>query len=207
MRLFLSSENIAKEEELAKLIGGKNKRVAIVVNTSDWRTADERKKRLDNEVSNLNEAGFMNNYELDIREYADGKDKLAESLRGTDLIWVRGGNTFYLRWIMERTGFDKLLIQLLNDDALAYGGYSAGAVIAAPTLRGLECFDSISIAPETIWEGLNIIDFSIIPHWGREDCKHKTSAMKKCLEDLNIPFRTLRDGEVIIVDGDKEYKI
>ena len=207
MRLFLSSENIAKEEELAKLIGGKNKRVAVIVNSADWHTVEERQERLNSEFSNLNKAGFVNCYELDLRKYIELPDALPNSLEDVDLIWVRGGNVFYLRWLMKSTGIDNLLINLLNKDALVYGGYSAGAIMVTPTLRGMDTLDDPSKAPEQIWDGLRLVDYSIIPHWNREDYKDKTLAVREYFVNHNMPFKTLEDGEVIIVDGDKEYRL
>ena len=54
---------------------------------------------------------------------------------------------------------------------------------------------------ETIWEGLNFLEYMILPHY---DSDHPESEdidkeVEYCKQN-NIPFKTLRDGEVIIIE-------
>ena len=75
-----------------------------------------------------------------------------------------GGNTFYLNHKIHKTGFDELIKAALAN-GLVYGGTSAGAVVAEPTLHGVEFIDNPKDAPQVIWEGLGLVDFGIVPHW------------------------------------------
>ena len=49
-----------------------------------------------------------------------------------------GGNSFLLLRAMKQSGFDKLIVPLVENDILVYAGFSAGAVLATPTLHGIE---------------------------------------------------------------------
>ena len=52
------------------------------------------------------------------------------------LIWVNGGNVFLLRRAMQQSGLDNVIIERKSDDGFVYSGYSAGACVVGPTLRG-----------------------------------------------------------------------
>lgn len=52
-----------------------------------------------------------------------------------------------------------------------------------------------------IWEGLGLIDYAFLPHY---DSDHPESAdidkeVAYCTEN-QIPFKTVRDGEVILIE-------
>jgi dipeptidase E len=52
-----------------------------------------------------------------------------------------------------------------------------------------------------IWEGLGIIDYVIVPHYKSDH--PESEIMEEVVEYLienKIPYKTLRDGEVIIVE-------
>jgi hypothetical protein len=57
--------------------------------------------------------------------------------------WLRGGNVFMLRYALFRRGADIVFRDLLAADALVYAGYSAGACVLSPGLRGLELVDDV----------------------------------------------------------------
>ena len=90
-------------------------------------------------------------------------------------------------------------------ESFLYGGYSAGiCVLARPSLKGIHLADepeahSIGYEHPTIWEGLSVIDYYIVPHYR---CDHPESAAMESVvahyRAQNLPFRTVADGEVII---------
>jgi dipeptidase E len=144
---------------------------------------------------------------LDLRDYFGNRPALRQKLDEVDLVWVLGGNAFLLRRAMALSGFDEVIMELLSADSLVYGGFSAGAVVAAPSLTGIEIMDdpTVLVPPypaKAIWEGLGLIDFSIIPHY-RSDHPEAPLAERavRFLEKQGLPFAALRDGEVLIRDG------
>jgi dipeptidase E len=123
--------------------------------------------------------------------------------------WVTGGNTFLLRRAMTQSGFDQIIREMLDTDEIVYRGFSAGAVVVTPTLRGIDLMDNpLQLAedysPTVIWEGLHLVDFSIVPHY-KSDHPEAPLADKatEYLAANCIPFRTLRDGQVIVQHGDQ----
>ncbi len=74
--------------------------------------------------------------DLDLRLYVKSPDvsALMQVLAQTDLLWVNGGNTFYLRWLLQASGADRLIAQAVQA-GMVYGGGSAGAIVAGPTLN------------------------------------------------------------------------
>ena len=163
MRLLLSSYRLgARVHELAELAGAPA-RIAVVANALDNLPDHPRDSWLHEEYSALTGAGLAW-HELDLRGYYGQPHKLRPALAQVDMIWATGGNVFVLRDAMRRSGLDLLLVDRLSADSLAYGGYSTGACVCGPTMRGLELVDEIGAVPEPVWDGLGFVDFSIAPH-------------------------------------------
>jgi dipeptidase E len=74
--------------------------------------------------------------ELDLRGYFGRQEALRAATEDLRLVWANGGNAFLLRRAMRQSGMDDLLSERVQSGATIYGGWSAGAVIAGPTLRG-----------------------------------------------------------------------
>lgn len=210
MRLYLSSYKFGNfSNELVKLVGS-NKRVAVIGNSRDWSGDKERaQKGMEEQMQILNSLGFSAE-ELDLRKYFGKSELLKKYLSQFGLVWVLGGNTFVLKRAYEQSGFDYVIKEMLTEDKIVYGGYSAGVVILSPSMRGLEIVDDPRVvpegyAPEFSWDGLGLVDYSIAVHY-RSD--HPESALVEkeieYLEKNKIPYKTLRDGEAIVINGFKE---
>ena len=86
----------------------------------------------------------------------DGKneDELREILRGKELVYVEGGNTFYLMKAIRESGFEKVIKELLPK-GLIYMSVSAGAYVACPTIEmaGLQYQDKYNRYFRTLFTG------------------------------------------------------
>lgn len=188
---------------------GDNKRTAIIANAQDSKSEESRIERVQQEVESLAALGLQPE-ELDLRDYFGKSAELADKLNHYGYIWVRGGNVFLLRKAYKQSGFDDLIVELLKNDKVAYGGFSAGVCVLAPSLRGIELVDpKDEIAErydkEVIWGGLGILNYAVAPHY-RSD-HPESEDIEKCIEYFkanNIPYKTLRDGEAILINGDQE---
>jgi len=205
MKLYLSSYNLGDNPEKLVELSSPNKRVAVITNASDLKTVEERKEKVEEEFDHLIETGLLPE-ELDLRKYFGKQKELEKKLNQFKVVWVKGGNTFVLRRAMAQSGFDTLIKTKINDSDFVYAGYSAGSCVATPTLHGLEIVDDpITVPtgynPEIIWAGLGFVDYSIAPHY---KSNHPESAMVdetvKYFVEHKMPHKTLRDGEVIIVN-------
>jgi len=47
---------------------------------------------------------------LDLRDYFTDHQRLADTLAGFQLVWLRGGNAFILRYALARSGAELLQI-------------------------------------------------------------------------------------------------
>lgn len=209
MRLYLSSYKLGnKPEEMLPLIGD-NKRTAVIANAQDSKPADSRAERLQQEIDSLTALGLQPE-ELDLRDYFGKTAELNEALKNFGYIWVRGGNVFLLRKAYKQSGFDELLVRLLQEDKIAYGGFSAGVCVLAPSLRGIDLVDTKDEVAEgydkeIVWDGLGILEYAVAPHY-RSD-HPESEDIEKCVEYFranNISYKTLRDGEAIVVNGEIE---
>ena len=172
----------------------------------DHKEEPQRSERLHKNITELNAIG-LHAEELDLRKYFDDNSSLEADVTSYDFIWVRGGNVFVLRQALALSGLDKVLPRLILEEQIVYGGYSAGGCILAPSLQGVDIVDPLNVQgigynnTRVIWAGLGVLDYAFVPHYQSD---HPESAdidrYVQYLEHHNMPYRTLRDGEVLIID-------
>lgn len=206
MRLYLSSYGFGDNPQaLADLIG-ENKKVAIIPNALDVYTdLDRRSVRLKSEKDGLQQMGLIPE-ELDLRSYFGKPETLNNKLAEVDAVWVLGGNTFNLRRAYKESGMDTWLQENRGNKEFVYAGYSAGVCVLSPSLKGLEMVDQPNVVPEgykseVIWEGVCLTDFAFAPHYMSNH--PESEAINTVVEYYvknGIEYRTLHDGEVIILD-------
>lgn len=211
MKLYLSSYHLGnKAEEFAKMFGA-NKKVAVIANAMDIVDPEMRREKTQGNLEEMATLGLLPS-ELDLRDYFGQSEKLGNKLDEYGGVWVRGGNTFVLRRAMKYSGMDEYLREKIKSE-FVYGGYSAGICVLVPDMRGLDIVDDpknvpIGYEPETIWEGVGLVDKMIVPHYKSD---HPESYMVdksvEWLESNKIPYETLRDGEVIIKTVQKIQKL
>jgi len=208
MRLYLSSYKFGNyTEELVKLCPN-NKKAGVIMNAVDWGDPERVIASLKNQMDVLKSLGF-NPEQIDLRNYFDKPEELKKHLSSFGLIWVYGGNTFVLKRAYEQSGFDKIIKDMLQKDQIVYAGFSAGIVILSKSMKGLEIVDDSKIVPEGYkedfsWDGLGILDYHVAVHYKSD---HTESAdidkeIEYCKKN-NIPYQTLKDGEVIVVNEEE----
>lgn len=207
MRLYLSSFRLGNQPRaLLNLLDGCT-RTALILNADDYKTPADREASLQRELAELRAIG-LDPTEIDLRHYFGRESDLRTLLIGFDLVYVRGGNVFILRRAMRQSGADRVLTELLAQDAVVYAGYSAGACMLGPTLRGIQGDeDDPGVVPEgyddaVIWEGLGLVRFAFAPHCVAESGAAGATLAVDYYIDHHIPFIALRDGQALVVDGD-----
>jgi dipeptidase E len=209
MRLYLSSYRIGDHgQRLLELVDA-NRRASVIMNGMDGFVATKRAELFERTQRDLAELGFEVT-ELDLRAYFDSPEGLRRDLERFDLVWANGGNAFTLNMAMRQSGFAAELRDLLRADALVYGGYSAGAVVAGDTLRGIELIDPADPAEavppgyraDVSWQGLGLVEYAVVPHYRSDHWEsERIEEVVRYYMEEEIPYRALRDGEVILVDG------
>lgn len=209
MRLYLSSSGMGNQPRALLPLVEDGRRVAVIANALDDADRSARAAGVASEVENLRQLGF-DPLELDLRQYFGSSQQLAQTLAPFHLLWVRGGNAFVLRRACKQSGFDTILKQFLAEDAVAYGGNSAGVCILSPSLHGIELVDDPAHVPDAyeaaiIWEGLGVLPYMVAPHY-RSD-PPLSAAIEQVVHyyiDHHCLFKALRDGEVLVVHGNQE---
>jgi dipeptidase E len=207
VRLFLSSENLGKYPEVFLQMVGAG-RLALVENAKDDIGEKERKNKVKEHIDQFTSLAF-NVEPVDLRDYFNEPEELLNKLSNFTGVFVFGGNTFILRRAMALSGFDTIVKKLLEKDKLVYGGSSAGSVVAGPTLHGTEHGDDPKSVPagyikEIIWDGLKLVPFTAVPHYGSDWFGQEALAMEKYLNEHRLAYKVLKDGQVIVINGDKE---
>lgn len=211
MRLFLSSYKFGNQpEKLLSMLSRSDARVAIITNASDNYSDTEIVEHLYSTTETFKDMGLASE-RLDLRNYfKKDSSKLLSKLREFDMVWVKGGNAFILRRAMAQSGFDEIITHMLANDEIIYGGYSAGVCVLAPSLIGVDLVDDPDIVPagyesEVIWDGLGLIDYTIVPHYKSDYSKSAmVDDVVELLERSNYPFKTLQDGQAILINDEYE---
>ena len=208
MRLYLSSFRMGDHPEYLTALAGESGRSAVVIaNALDDAPAGVRRSGVEDELAGLAGLGF-DAVELDLRDYFGRQQRLRRDLGGICLAWLRGGNVFMLRYALLRSGGDVIFRDLLAADTLVYAGYSAGACVLSPSLRGLEAVDDAAAVTraygaEPAWDGLGLLDEAFVPHY-RSPGHPETAAIERVVaryQAEGVAYRALRDGQVLLVNG------
>ncbi len=118
-----------------------------------------------------------------------------KDLEGFDVIYVCGGNTFYLLKKVRESGFDKKIIEFLKKDKI-YVGVSAGSILVGPSTETAIPFD-VNDSNITDFTGLNLTKFIIVPHFNND----REIIVSKYKDKFTHPIVGIRDCEVVVVNG------
>jgi len=137
---------------------------------------------------------------IDLRVWQRRPEQLARRLASKDVIWLGGGNTYYLRWILKASGADHIIRRLVRDGKV-FCGWSAGAIVAGPTIEHFELMDNAEDAPELVLEGLNLTQIIIIPHIDNADFIEGAHLANMQLQAAGYSTLPLGDTEALVIDG------
>lgn len=161
---------------------------------------------LDRQV--LTELGFQIE-EVDIsgKNYA----QLQELLGDKDIIYVQGGNTFYLLKEAKASGFDRVVKELLEKGVI-YIGVSAGSYIACPTIEMATWKKSKDQHGLTDFSAMNLVPFLLSVHYNREKYREallqgitKTKYLVRILTDDQAFL--IRDDAVTLIGSGEEVRL
>ncbi len=106
----------------------------------------------------------VENFDVSVFSEEIAKEKLSEA----KIVFISGGNTFYLLQELKRKNLITYLKERI-ENGLLYIGESAGSVIAAPDIEYASVIDDKTVATELDdYTGLNLVDFYIVPHFEEE---------------------------------------
>lgn len=199
MKLYLSSYRIPTPDDLKTLLGKplSEVSVALIPNAKDYYVERARSFKIGDLVEYMKQLGLKVEI-VDLRDYNDAI-ALKEKLAGHDLIWAMGGNTYMLRYEMRRSGFQKVIGELL-DKGVVYGGDSAGALVAGASIAGVESADEPEFAEEVIEDGLGLVPFAILPHVDNPEFVDVLPIFRN-IHHGKTEIIALKDSEAVIFDN------
>ncbi len=113
-----------------------------------------------------------------------------------DIVYVGGGNTFYLLNAMNKCGFGDALA---SQPRLPYVGSSAGAVIAGSDISFVARIDEPEKVPGLLsTKGLGLIPLWPLPHANHESFRDGVAEIVREYGDAVHPFN---DEQIIVVEG------
>lgn len=207
MKLYLSSYRIGNnKEELRNWANEHDNNILVISNALDVFQDSERKTNGILEKSKELEGLGFNPIQLDLRNYFNKPELLKNEIKNIKAFYVLGGNVFVLRQAMKLSGFDNYLREIANNPDYLYSGFSAGICVLANDLHGIHLADEPDQDPynygEVIWEGIGLIDYMPVPHFDTPEHpeSHLMYDVVSYLQNHNLKYRTLKDGDVIIED-------
>lgn len=132
-------------------------------------------------------------------------EEISTKLTQNDIIYVSGGNTFFLLQELKKSGADKMIIREVSAGKL-YIGESAGAVVAAPNIEYVKRMDSVKQAPELEnFDALGLVDFYTVPHYTNMPFK---KIAQQIIDDhsATLNLSPISNKDAITINDDQEIR-
>lgn len=197
-RLLLTSAFVFVSDELLKILPKPPSKltVAFVPTAADlsedpWYMVADRKM--------LQDMGF---HVIDLSLKDKIESEVRDVLDKADIIFVGGGNTFYLLDQANKSGFTKVTPEYVNKGVLYIGG-SAGSYIACPTIEAAGWMNSDrNVVNITDLTAMNLVPYIIKAHYEPQ----KSVAIKEAMRNCKYPVKILTDNQALLAINDK-YQI
>ena len=128
------------------------------------------------------------------------QDQLEKDLAPFDVFFVAGGNTFYLLYQAQQSGFLQLIAN--PDNQKTYIGSSAGSIIVCPDIATFGEIDDASQAPKlTSTKGAGLVNYLVLPHWGNPVFQAGYEKEYARLYQSKFPAVLLTDEQYLVVEA------
>ena len=204
MKIILASAGLANEaiiKELERLVGKSRENINIVMineamkgEVGDHRWFADELTRLASVVGGQMEFVDLQAHTL---EY------VKERIDAADAVFCFGGNTDYLANVFMKTGFDKILPEILEQKV--WVGSSAGSCVLCHQ-ESAEICEKVYQEPRTAERFMDILPLIFLPHlhgWFKFDAPEIIEASKA----TELPVYALSDEAAVVVDGDEPLKV
>lgn len=163
----------------------KELKVLYITTAVDGETDDDR-TWMEEEYQTILDLGILKE---NIIEYKIGNPV---NINDFDVMYMLGGNTFYLLDIIRKNNFDNDIKNFINSDKI-YVGSSAGSIILGNSIEVAKDFDENNINMID-FTGLKLVDGLIVPH-----CNRKEEFINKLKNSSNEKLYLLYDGDGIVI--------
>ena len=194
---MILTSSLYESIELVKKFLDKNTESKKILFIPTATNVDEYKKYIHLTQKAFEDFGYeVENFDVSIFSEEIAKEKLSEA----KIIFISGGNTFYLLQELKRKNLIPYLKERI-ENGLLYIGESAGSVIAAPDIEYASIVDDKTLATELDdYTGLNLVDFYIVPHFEEEPFVEGSRNMVELYKD-KLDLKLINNKEAILVEN------
>lgn len=127
--------------------------------------------------------------------------EVRDRLRRADILFVTGGNTFFLLQEIRRTGAAPLIAEHVAAGK-PYLGASAGSMVLAPDITYVQLMDDPRVAPglDGDFTALGIVPFSVVPHHAGFPFRRATRRILATYSSA-LDLRPISNRQVVAVTG------
>lgn len=143
---------------------------------------------------------------VDLREWRADRAGLRAMLGRFDAFLLAGGNPYYLRSLMNITGADEIITDLVRGGAV-YAGASAAAVVAGPTLRHFDELDDPADAEILIMDGLGLTQIVIAPHVDNATLGEGCRKAGEMCEREGYTVQRLTDAQALVIRDEERHLV
>ncbi len=193
--LFLksSASNVESYEPFFEKTNTKANELTVCFVTTASKPA-RNKDFIQRDLNAFSELGFGSVSQYDISNKP--ADLLAEDFDWFDIVFLSGGNTFYLMKQIRNSGFETAMPKML-DEGVIYMSSSAGSIAAGSTTvtSNWKNPDRRPITRPKYTQGLGYVPFAITPHL--DDGNRRT--IEELAGTVDFPVAALTDEQSILV--------
>ena len=194
---MILTSSLYESIELVKKFLDKNTESKKILFIPTATNIDEYKKYIHLTQKAFEDFGYeVENFDVSIFSEEIAKEKLSEA----KIVFISGGNTFYLLQELKRKNLTSYLKERI-ENGLLYIGESAGSVIAAPDIEYASVIDDKTVATELDdYIGLNLVDFYIVPHFEEEPFVESSRNTVELYKD-KLDLKLINNKEAILVEN------
>ena len=197
LKNMILTSSLYESIELVKKFLDKNTESKKILFIPTATNVDEYKKYIHLTQKAFEDFGYeVENFDVSIFSEEIAKEKLSEA----KIVFISGGNTFYLLQELKRKNLTSYLKERI-ENGLLYIGESAGSVIAAPDIEYASIVDDKTLATELDdYTGLNLVDFYIVPHFEEEPFVESSRNTVELYKD-KLDLKLINNKEAILVEN------
>ena len=197
MKNMILTSSLYESIELVKKFLDKNTESKKILFIPTATNVDEYKKYIHLTQKVFEDFGYeVENFDVSVFSEEIAKEKLSEA----KIVFISGGNTFYLLQELKRKNLTSYLKERI-ENGLLYIGESAGSVIAAPDIEYASVIDDETVATELDdYAGLNLVDFYIVPHFEEEPFVESSRNTVELYKD-KLDLKLINNKEAILVEN------
>ena len=197
LKNMILTSSLYESIELVKKFLDKNTKSKKILFIPTAANVEEYKKYVHLTQKVFEDFGYeVENFDVSIFSEEIAKEKLSEA----KIVFISGGNTFYLLQELKRKNLIPYLKERI-ENGLLYIGESAGSVIAAPDIEYASIVDDKTLATELDdYTGLNLVDFYIVPHFEEEPFVESSRNTVELYKD-KLDLKLINNKEAILVEN------